>query len=85
MCEKRITLHTLHFTLVLLRFPVLPVGAAALAELRELETASGRLLVLGGCVVALFALSALQCHDFPHLRILTDSVRICSAPVFSDF
>jgi len=53
---------------------VLPVAAAALAELLELKTASGRLLVLGGCVVALLALGALQRYDFPHLRILTDSV-----------
>jgi hypothetical protein len=66
----------------LLRFPVLLVAAATLAELLELETASGRLLVLGGGVVALFALGALQCHDFPHLRILTDSAFLCSAPVF---
>jgi hypothetical protein len=57
------------------------MAAATLAELAELETASGRLLVLGGGVVALFALSALQCDDFPHLTILTDSVRIRSAPV----
>jgi hypothetical protein len=58
---------------VLLRFSVLPVSTAALAELRELETAGGRLLVLRRCVVALLALGALQCHDFPHPRILTDS------------
>jgi hypothetical protein len=64
---------------------VLPVGTAALAELRELETAGGRLLVLRRCVVALLALGALQCHDFPHLRILTDSVQICSAPLFLNF
>jgi hypothetical protein len=61
---------------------VLLVATAALAKFLELKTASGRLLVLGGCVVALLALGALQCHDFPHLRILTDSVRICSAPLF---
>src|ERR1700719_3833503 len=71
--------------MALLRFPVLPVAAAALAELLELETAGGRLLVLRRCVVALLALGALQCHDFPHLRILTDSVRIRSAPVFLNF
>jgi hypothetical protein len=51
---------------------VLLVAAATLAELLELETASGRLFVLGGGVVALFALGALQCHDFSHLRILSD-------------
>ena len=60
------------YSLLLLGFPVLSVGAAALAKLRELETAGGRLLVLGSGVVALFALRALQCHDFPHLSILTD-------------
>jgi hypothetical protein len=57
----------------LLRFPVLLVAAATLAELLELETASGRLLVLGGGVVALFALGALQCDVFPHGLILTDT------------
>jgi hypothetical protein len=46
------------------------VLAAAITELGELETAGGRLLVLGGGVIALFALSALQCDDFPHLLIL---------------
>jgi hypothetical protein len=60
----------------LLRFPVLPVATAALAELRELKTAGGRLFVLRRRVVALLALGALQCHNFPHLRILSDSVPI---------
>ena len=46
--------------------------AAAVTELLELETAGGRLLVLGRGVVPLLALSALQCHNFPHLLILTD-------------
>jgi hypothetical protein len=54
----------------LLCFLVRMVLAAAIAELGELETAGGRLLVLGGRVIALFALSALQCDDFPHLLIL---------------
>jgi hypothetical protein len=49
------------------------VLAAAVTELLKLETAGGRLLVLGGRVVPLLALSALQCHNFPHLSILTDS------------
>jgi hypothetical protein len=49
------------------------VLAAAVAELLELETAGGRLLVLRRRVVPLLALSALQCHDFPHFLILTDS------------
>ena len=49
------------------------VLAAAVTELLELETAGGRLLVLGRRVVPLLALSALQCHNFPHLTILTDS------------
>jgi hypothetical protein len=48
------------------------VAAAALAELRELKTADGRLLVLRRSVVALLALGALQCHDFPHFLILSD-------------
>jgi hypothetical protein len=49
------------------------VLAAAIAELGELEAARGRLLVLRGRVIALFALSALQCDDFPHLLILPNS------------
>jgi hypothetical protein len=57
---------------VLLRFLVRLVLAAAVTELLELQTAGGRLLVLGGRVVPLLALSALQCDDFPHLFILTD-------------
>ena len=40
--------------------------AAAVTELLELETAGGRLLVLGRRVIPLLALSALQCHNFPH-------------------
>ena len=47
--------------------------AAAVTELLELETAGGRLLVLRRRVVPLLAHSALQCHNFPHLLILTDS------------
>src|SRR5436305_712332 len=57
----------------LLRFLVRLVLAAAGTELLELETAGGRLLVLRRRVVPLLALSALQCDDFPHLLILTDS------------
>ncbi len=52
---------------------MLPVRAAALAKLRELETPSGCLLVLRRVVVALLALGALQCHNFPHPLILSDS------------
>jgi hypothetical protein len=48
------------------------VLAAAITELLELEAASGRLFVLRRRVVALFALSALQCNNFPHLFILPD-------------
>jgi hypothetical protein len=47
-----------------------PVLAAAVTELLELETAGGRLLVLGRRVVPLLALGALQCDDFPHLNFL---------------
>jgi hypothetical protein len=56
------------------------VLAAAVAELLELETASGRLLVLRRRVVPLLALSALQCHDFPHLLILTDPAILSFPP-----
>ena len=48
--------------------------AAAGTELLELQTASGRLLVLRRRVIPFLTLSALQCHNFPHLLILTDSV-----------
>jgi hypothetical protein len=48
------------------------VLAAAITELLELETASGRLLILRRRVVALFALPALQCNNFPHFLILPD-------------
>ena len=47
------------------------VRAAAAAILLKLETASGRLLVLGGSVVALFALRALQCNNLSHGSILS--------------
>jgi hypothetical protein len=57
---------------VLLRFLVIRVLAAAVAELRELETAGGRLLVLRRRVIPLLANGALQCDDFAHLFILTD-------------
>jgi hypothetical protein len=42
------------------------VLAATVAELLELETACGRLLVLRRRVVPFLALSALQCNNFPH-------------------
>ena len=42
------------------------VLAAELAELRELQTARGRLLVLGSRVVPVLALRALQRNDFAH-------------------
>ena len=54
----------------LLGFLMCRVLAAAVAELLELETASGRLLVLRRRVVPLFAIRALQCDDFAHLPIL---------------
>ncbi len=56
----------------LLRFLVRLVLTAARTELLELKTAGGRLFVLRRRVIPLFALSALQCDDFPHLFILTD-------------
>src|ERR1700755_3324696 len=55
---------------LLLGFLMCRVLAAAAAELLELETASGRLLVLRRRVVPLLAIRALQCHDFAHLSIL---------------
>jgi hypothetical protein len=54
----------------LLRFLVRLMLAAAVTELLELEAASGRLLVLRRRVVPLLALSALQCHNFPHFQSL---------------
>ena len=42
------------------------VLAAGIAELRELEAAGGRLLVLGGGVVPVLAIRALQCDDLAH-------------------
>jgi hypothetical protein len=51
--------------------------AAAIAELRELQTASGRLFILRRRVIALFAYRALQCHDLTHLFILTDCPGSC--------
>jgi hypothetical protein len=50
----------------LLRFFVIRVLAAGVAELRELEAAGGRLLVLRGGVVPVLALRALQCDDLAH-------------------
>jgi hypothetical protein len=51
---------------------VVRVLAAGIAELRELETACGRLFVLRRRVVPVLALGALQCNNFAHLSILTD-------------
>jgi hypothetical protein len=50
----------------LLRFFVRRVLAAAFTELRELQTAGGRLFVLRRRVIALLALGALQCDYFAH-------------------
>jgi hypothetical protein len=58
----------------LLRFLVRLVLAAAVTELLELETAGGRLLVLGRRVIPLLALSALQCDNFPHFKSFQWSV-----------
>jgi hypothetical protein len=62
---------------VLLRFLVIRVLAAAVAELRELETAGGRLLVLRRRVIPLLANGALQCDDFAHLFIIPSNLRFC--------
>jgi hypothetical protein len=58
--------HCQLITVPLLRFLVRLMLAAAVTELLELETAGGRLLVLCRRVIPLLALSALQCHNFPH-------------------
>ena len=50
----------------LLRLFVCRVLAAGVAELGELKPASGRLLVLGGGVVPVLAIRALQCNDLAH-------------------
>jgi hypothetical protein len=42
--------------------------AAAVTELLELQTARGRLLVLGRRVIPFLALRALQCNNFPHFQ-----------------
>jgi hypothetical protein len=52
----------------LLRFLVRLVLAAAVTELLELKTARSRLLVLRRRVIPFLALSALQCHNFPHFK-----------------
>ena len=52
---------------MLLRFLVIRVLPAGVAELRELEAAGGRLLVLRGGVVPVLAIRALQCDDLAHL------------------
>jgi hypothetical protein len=51
---------------------VIRVLAAGIAELRELEAAGGRLLVLRRGVIPVFAIGTLQCNNFAHLFILTD-------------
>lgn len=51
----------------LLGFLVRGVLAAGIAELRELESASGGLLVLGGRIVPVLALGALQSDNLAHL------------------
>jgi hypothetical protein len=62
------------------------VLAAAVTELLELETASGRLLVLRSRVVPLLALGALQCNNFPHffasLRVASVQCSVVSDQFF---
>jgi hypothetical protein len=62
-------------SLLLFRFLMCRVLAAAVTELLELETTGGRLLVLRRRVVPLLAIRALQCHDFAHLFILPHTVQ----------
>jgi hypothetical protein len=52
---------------------------AALTELRELQTASGRFLVLRRRVIPLLTLAALQSNNFPHSLILTDPSQLFSS------
>jgi hypothetical protein len=59
---------------------VVGVLAAGIAKLRELETASGRLLVLRRRVIPVFTIRALQCNNFAHLFILTDFTEIHTSP-----
>ena len=73
--KARCNLSSATCPLFLLRFLVRLVLAAAVTELLELETASGRLFVLGRRVVPLLALGALQCHNFTHfgsLQVVSD-------------
>ena len=57
--------------------------AATVTELLELETAGGRLLVLCRRVVPLLALSALQCHNFPHFKLSSSQFVVLSSKFFS--
>ncbi len=60
------------------------VLAAAITKLREFETTRGRLLVLSRRVVPLLAHRALQCHNFPHLKLpLRDQCSVNSDQYFS--
>jgi hypothetical protein len=54
----------------LLGFFVIRVLAAGVAELRELEPPGGGLLVLGGRVVAVLAIRALEGNDLAHWVVL---------------
>ncbi|HXQ27482.1 MAG TPA: hypothetical protein VN822_13835, partial [Candidatus Acidoferrales bacterium] len=55
-----------------LHFFVRGVLPTRIAELLRLETVRMLLLVLGGGVVPVFAIVALQCDDFSHGRLLDD-------------
>jgi hypothetical protein len=57
------------------------VLTAAITELLELETPSGRLFVLRRRVVALLALGALQCDNFPHLLPFGKEVKKLSSGI----
>lgn len=61
---------------VLLRFLVIRVLAAGVAELGELKTARGGLLVLGGGVVPVLADRALQGDDLAHDVLLSLANRL---------
>jgi hypothetical protein len=54
----------------LLNFFVRRMLAAPLAKFIKLQTTRCGLLVFGGGVIAFFAISTLQCHDFTHKTCL---------------
>jgi hypothetical protein len=56
--------------------------AAPIAELRELEPAGGRLLVLRRRVIPFLAIRTLQGNYFTHISILTDPEAFHAPEIF---